>query len=321
MWEIKLVWLSQLRGHRWAGPRGVCAGAGWEWPSTGRQWVFVKYLGSNTGARLRRAGPFGEEMQLPWKLPAFLPARERFPGCWKPQLASVPQETERVTAREGNLPAPPATPLITRVDLVGSRNKAVPGGSEGLLGQHNPLPAQTSVSYNWGAAISALGYTRSWLACWASSILLDVEFVRLLDLVTPSYLNGAKSVESMSWILKISLWLDENFNYSWDSNITIKKQTHNHTNIYLYARIHTCMYTHMCVWIQLTLIHLFFHSLILPRIIYWDPTSCWRPCHVLGMKIAEFSTIFPNLQRHKFCWPLNNAGVGAVTSVQSKICV
>ena len=68
--------------------------------------------------------------------------------------------------------------------------------------------------------------------------------------------------------------------------------------------MHTYTHTHMYVFMYVCVntadpIHSFFPLLIVLRITYGDPTSCqW--CYVFGMKISEFSTIFPNLRRHKF---------------------
>lgn len=78
---MKLVWLvtyERTLGDR--AERCVCrarVGMTSDWHTV----VFVKYLGSNTGARLQRTGPIREEMQFTCKLLAFLPARQRFPGC------------------------------------------------------------------------------------------------------------------------------------------------------------------------------------------------------------------------------------------------
>lgn len=205
-WQSGIFFVSNLWHEcgKWSqcGLSSVRVGVAWNWHTA----VFVKHLGSNTRARCYRARLFREEVQLTCKLPAFLPARQRFPACWKLHLESVPQETG-VTACEGNLPTPSATHLITRVDLTG-RNEAVPGGS--AWSPSSPGEHKASL---WCCLFGP------WLSeqlASLSTLLLDVEFAGFLDLVTPSYLDRTKSVESMFWILKNSLWLDQNFSYSRD---------------------------------------------------------------------------------------------------------
>ena len=166
--EISVV-VTGKRTLRDRAERCECAGQGGNTPGLAQNGCLWNSWAATPGPGSKGQGLMGRGvggMQLTYKLLAILPDRERFPGCWKPHLASVPQETGTYSTWRPSA-CSTATPGVS---WAGLRNKAVYGGAEGLLGQHDPLPAQACTSYNWGAAISAPGHLRSWVACRASTI-------------------------------------------------------------------------------------------------------------------------------------------------------